>query len=358
VSADEAHPALQAGAEFAAVDSISCGDERNDDARDCLANLAWAPAPFSARLEAAPAGCGDFLVRFPSPRPIGNAVVDRAAMEWFAAKDEGGEIKAAPAIVVIHESGSKMTVGRMIARDLGGHGLHAFLLQLPGYGERRVEGLSRPERALPALRQAIGDARRARDAVAALPVVDKSRIGIQGTSLGGFVTATTAGLDHGYDRVFIFLAGGDLEQVVLHGTKDAAKLYKKLIDAGVTDEQIKRHAREVEPLRLAHRIDPRITWLYTGKYDDVVPPRCSHALAEAAHLAEGHHVELPVDHYSGAIYLPKIVAEIVQQMKSSTEPGADTQNAANASSKAAPSIPQSSSAKESPSTSPSASADK
>lgn len=350
-NADEPKSALKVGAAFVAKDSISCADETSDDARECLANLAWKPESFTVRLEPAVAGCGDFLVRFPSPRPIGNATVDQAAMEWFAAKDADGNITKAPAIVVIHESGRQMTIGRMIARDLGGHGLHAFLLQLPGYGARRDEGLSKPERALPALRQAIGDARRARDAVAALPLVDRSKIGLQGTSLGGFVTATTAGLDHGYDCVFIFLAGGDLERVVLSGNKDAAKLRKKLTDAGVTEEQIKEHAREVEPLRLAHRMNPANTWLYTGKYDDVVPPQCSHALAEAAHLTDGHHVEMPVDHYSGAIYLPKIMAEIVEQMK----PSAD-QKAANASSKAS-SILQSVESNESSSPEPSAAAE-
>jgi cephalosporin-C deacetylase-like acetyl esterase len=167
---------------------------------------------------------------------------------------------------------------------------------------------------LPALQQAIADVRRARDAVAALPMVDRSVIGVQGTSLGGFVTATVAGLDHGYDRAFILLAGGNLHEVVLHGARDAAKVREKLAAAGVTDEQIKEAARQVEPLRLAHRIDPAATWLYTGKFDEVVPPNCSRALAQAASLPAGHHIELGVGHYSGILYLPLIVQEIYQRM--------------------------------------------
>ena len=179
---------------------------------------------------------------------------------------------------------------------------------------RRVEGLSNVERTLPALQQAIADVRRARDAVVALPVIDRSVVGLQGTSLGGFVTATVAGLDHGYDRVFILLAGGNLQEVVLNGSKDAAKARNKLAAAGVTDEQIKELARQVEPLRLAHRINPAETWLYSGKFDDVVPPRCSLALAKAAHLPDGHHIELPSDHYSGIVYLPQVVQQIHQRM--------------------------------------------
>ena len=234
-------------------------------------------------------------------------------------RDEDKQIRTARAIVVVHESGSRMTVGRIIARGISGQGLHAFLIHLPGYGARRDAELSKTDRTLPSLQQAIADVRRARDAVVALPVIDHSVVGVQGTSLGGFVTATTVGLDHGYDRVFILLAGGNLHDVVLNGAKDAANTRKKLAAAGVTEEQIKELARQVEPLRLAHRIHPAETWLYSGKFDDVVPPRCSLALAKAAHLPEGHHIELPADHYSGAIYLPQVVEQMRQQMADSPQ---------------------------------------
>lgn len=306
--------ALELGAKFSARDSLDCGVEEGADAQECLAALAWTPGDFDVRLEAAEPGCGDWLVRFPSARPIGNELNDLAAMEWFAARDADGAIRQARAIVVVHESGRRMTVGRIVARGLSGLGLHAFLLQLPGYGARRDQKLSDLERGLNSMQQAIADVRRARDAVAALPLVDDSVVGVQGTSLGGFVTATVAGLDRGYDRAFILLAGGDLQEVVLNGAKDAAKVRRKLAEAGVTEEQIKEIAREVEPLRLAHRINPATTWLYSGKFDDVVPPRCSLALANAAKLPTGHHVELDADHYSGIIYLPSLLKQMAQQM--------------------------------------------
>jgi dienelactone hydrolase len=311
---------LEVGGSFSAQDTLDCGQELNEDARDCLAKLAWPAGPFKVTLEAAENGCGDFLVRFPSPRPVGNAVNDLVAMEWFAARDEQGKICRAPAIVVVHESGRRMTVGRLIARGLSAKGLHAFLLQLPGYGARRVEPIER-DRVLAALPQAIADVRRARDAVAALPMVDSSAVGVQGTSLGGFVTATTVGLDHGFDRAFIFLAGGDLQEVILHGMKDAAKLREKLKVAGITDDQVKETIKIIEPLRLAHRIDPAKTWLFTGQLDDVVPARCSLALAKAANLPEDHHVQFPADHYTGIIYLPQLMDLVSREMKEAAKTG-------------------------------------
>jgi dienelactone hydrolase len=327
-ASDPVSATLAAGSKFEAIDTLDCGMEANADAKECLANLAWSPAEFAVHLEPAKPGCGDWLVRFPSARPIGNSTNDLVSMEWFAARDAAGAICKAPAIVVVHESGRSMTVGRLIARGLGAEGLHAFLLHLPGYGARRVAERPPIERLLPALQQAISDVRRARDAVAALPVVDPTIVGLQGTSLGGFVTATVAGLDHGYNRVFILLAGGNLHDVVLNGSKDAANTRRKLADAGVTEKQIIDLARQIEPLRLAHRINPIETWLYSGKFDDVVPPRCSHALAKAAGLPEGHHIEFPANHYSGIIYLPRIVQQIAQRMVEPVEGTAQTTHAA------------------------------
>ena len=135
-------PALCVGSKFVATDTLSCDDESNADAKDCLANLSWKPAKFTVELEDAGPGCGDYLVRFPSPRPIGNAKNDLVSMEWFAAHDSKGAICKAKPIVVVHESARSMTVGRLIARSLGQQGFHAFLIHLPGYGaERRGESL-------------------------------------------------------------------------------------------------------------------------------------------------------------------------------------------------------------------------
>ena len=121
-------------------------------------------------------------------------------------------------------------------------------------------------------------------------------------------------MDRGYDRVFILLAGGNLQQVIEQGARDSASLREKLKEAGIVGEKLRELTRSIEPLRLAHRIDPQTTWLYSGQLDDVVPPACSQALAAAARLPEDHHIVLPVDHYSGIVLLPKILLEIHQAM--------------------------------------------
>lgn len=314
----ESAAVLRLSQTFAAFDSLDCSVDTVSDANDCLKGLSWKPARFDVHVEAAAPGRGDWLIRFPSPLPSDDPVNDRVAMELHMARDAHGLVRRVPAVVVVHESGGNMAVGRSIARGICALGMHAFMIQLPGYGARRNETVDHGNvvRMLPALRQAIADVRRARDAVTAIPCVDGRVVGVQGTSLGGFVTATAAGLDHGYDRVFILLAGGNLHDVVLNGAKDAAKIREKLQAAGVTREQILFHSRLIEPMRLAHRMDPQTTWIYSGQYDDVVPPACSIALARAASLPPDHHIQLPADHYSGVIFLPMVLQQIQLNMTS------------------------------------------
>ena len=193
VPAGEAVP-IRHGVSFAANDTLSCGVESGVDATACLDGLKWNCVPFTVRCETAKPDSGDWLVRFPTPFPSGDAANDLVAMEWYVARDESGKPVWAPAMVVVHESGRNMVAGRAIAKGLRGQGIHTFLIHLPGYGERASRFTADMKNMLPRLRQAVSDVRRAHDAVGALPFVAGAEIGLQGTSLGGFVVATVARL--------------------------------------------------------------------------------------------------------------------------------------------------------------------
>lgn len=298
---------LAKGAAFSSKDTLECGPEAKPDAAACLAGLRWPQQSFEVRCEESKKGNGDWLIRYPSPAPTGDATNDLVAMEWYMARDAKGQPVKAPAVVVIHESGRSMICGRSIARGLRKSGIHAFMIQLPGYGERTSEFTRDMSKMLPALKQAVADVRRGRDAVSVLPFVDSSMIALQGTSLGGFVAATVTGLDRGFDKSFILLAGGEIAEVLLTGKQDAARMRQRFTDSGVSDDQIREATKAIEPNRLAHRIDPGRTWLFTGKYDDVVPHSCSEAFAKAANLRLEHHYILPVGHYSAVLMMPAIL---------------------------------------------------
>ncbi len=302
------------GLTLTAKDTLETKGEPDAAVAECLAGLAWKPATFNVRC-VGKTEQADWLIRFPSPLPSGDAVNDDVAMEWYVARDQNKEPIKAPAVIVVHESGRGMMAGKVVCNGLRNNHFHAFLVHLPGYGERTSEFTADTKAMLPGLRQAIGDVRRARDAAAALPNVDASSISLQGTSLGGFVAATAAGLDRGFDRVFILLAGGDLAQVILTGEKDAAGIRKRLLAAGITEHGIRAQTNTVEPLRIASRINPQRTWLFSGRDDEVVPPVCSDAWAKAAQLPQDHHEIMPVGHYTAAFLFPSVMGQIVNLMR-------------------------------------------
>lgn len=303
-------PILSSNSTFKGVDTLNPKVDDSADARQCIEGLVWTAESFPIQLQQADKDRGDWLVRFPSPKSSGDKVNDHVAMEWYMAKDKLKNPMLAPAAVIVHESGSGMTVGRLIASALSRQGIHAFMIQLPYYGNRRAGDRPEGEALISALQQGIADVRRAHDAVAALPLIDGSRISLQGTSLGGFVTATACGIDSIYHRVIIFLAGGDLQSVIMDGQNEANKIRQEFEKAGVDAAQIKLILGGIEPLRLAHRVDPARTWLFTAKYDQVVPARNSALFAKSAKLDDSHCVEMLADHYSGILFLPQVVKQM------------------------------------------------
>ncbi|WP_153557492.1 C45 family autoproteolytic acyltransferase/hydolase [Roseimaritima sediminicola] len=306
---------------FEARDTLAPAPDPQPDAQRCLDDLCWTGGRFEVRCQPPLPHPGDALVTFPSPIPSGDADNDRVSMEWYLARDEAGGPRRAPAVVVVHETGSRMTAGRVFARGFQAAGVHAFLVHLPYYGARRPTGQSLDKtQVVRAMRQAVADVRRARDAVAVLPFVDAESVSLQGTSLGGIVAATVAGLDggsadSGYDRVFLMLAGGDLLDIIRNGKKDAAGYRRALRQSGLSADEIAALAAQVEPTRIAHRMDGNRTWLYSALQDEVVPIKNAMLLAQCIGLPEPHHVRMRANHYSGAIYIPFVLAQMVQAIE-------------------------------------------
>lgn len=310
---------------FLGVDSVSFQIDAgsSDEVARTLKGLQWNSKTFE--VTAFKEGKQDFL-RFPSPLKTGNDQNDQVILEWYRASPNSGASNAGldgnvkvPAILLVHESGRKMPVGRMIARGFGVHGLHAFMIHLPHYGKRLDENNKKVDAAL-ALKQSVMDVRRALDAIAAIPEVDPNRISLQGTSLGGFVAATAAGIDDKPYKVFMLLARGDLASVMSNGQKDAQKFKRKLLEAGLTEKQVLDALDAVEPLHMAHRISKEKAWLYAGRYDDVVPLKNSELLAQAIGLSESHFIRMDANHYSGILLLPTILEDMSKEALATLAP--------------------------------------
>jgi hypothetical protein len=115
---------LSVGAKFKATDTLAPARDDSEDATKCLDGVCWSPGKFVVHVDSAVENHGDWLVRYPSPVDSGNKRNDLVAMEWYQARDDNQNLVTAPAVVVVHESGSGMTVGRLFARGLQLQGLH------------------------------------------------------------------------------------------------------------------------------------------------------------------------------------------------------------------------------------------
>lgn len=313
-------------ADFEAADSpLWPSDDRASQStaepRQDWSRLKWTFGGFTVSCRPGDERGPDAWVRYPSPRPLGIAPNDDVVLEWYAVRDENGNVAQAPAAIVVHESGRGMTVGRMFAKGFMARGVHGFLLQLPFYGQRRPAGIS--ERDLPddardlvkIMTQAAGDVRRAHDAVASLPAVQRDCIALQGTSLGGFVTATVAGMDSPYQRVFVTLAGGNIAGIIEQGTREAAQLRKLMAERGLEGEKLAAAFDVIEPLNYCRNWSRDDVWVFSANKDQVVPPENSRLLVERAGLPPAQHVELWADHYTGIVYFPLIMDQMVELIR-------------------------------------------
>jgi len=297
---------------YVANDTLAIAPGDTADQQAMLDELAWTPQSFEVRCESGD-GRYDALVTFPSPHPSGNATNDRVVMEWYAALGDDGKPIDSPGMIVLHILDGRMNVARLIARTFSFNGIHAFVMHQAYYGQRRPADYDDSvEHALSRLRQSSTDARRARDAAAALPHVIDDRIGIQGTSLGGFVTSIAASIDGGFDSVFIVLGGADIHDMLLNAKRDSESVRRKLEATGYTGEKLRELAWSVEPARLARRLNPQRTWLFSATDDRVVPAANARVLATAAGLDEHHHQWFAGDHYTAAVYLPDLCAQMVR----------------------------------------------
>lgn len=312
------HTADSVVGEYQATDSLNAHPEKAaKTARESLDRMLWDPSRFPVSVESVKgtSASPDYLIRFPSPKPTGDAEVDEVCCEWY--RCQNADTSELPAVVVLHESGSGMTVGRVFAQEIRRRGVHAFLMHMPGYGERTSSKTSKPpaDDLISVFVQGVADARRTKDAIAVLPGIANERIGLQGTSLGGFVASLVGGLDRGFCCIFLCLSGGDLHGILTSGEREARKAMEKLLATGIKPEELQAMLSPIEPLSLAARLNPETTWLYSANFDQVVPPRHSDLLAEAIGLSDEHHVKLLATHYSGIVYLPGICDKLVQVVR-------------------------------------------
>src|ERR1700722_2941334 len=276
LSRQEALPA-EDGQVISVTDTICPISSIEGDARKVLRHVVWPAEQFQATCHHPSAKrefsiVGDLAIRYPSPLPRGNAVLDQVHLDWHIARMAPGHPPVGPAMLILDILQGGPLLAGYVAKTFAKNGIHAFVMHMPQNGLRKTASESfNWNEFLPNLRQAAADVRRARDVVATLPLVS-GPIGLQGTSLGGFVATLAASIDNVFDPVLLALTGADIYGVLSTGSMDAARVRRHLRDNGFDNQRLADWLLTVEPLRVAHRLNPKRTWLFSARHDQVVRP--------------------------------------------------------------------------------------
>ena len=256
-----------------------------------------------------------------TPWPENNVV----PAEYYVPRGASADAKV-PAAVVLDILDGSAILPRMMARAAAQRGLAALYVPMPCYNDRRPAGgahskllRAEPTRVVDGLRQTVMDVRRARAVLASRPEVDAKNLGITGISLGGIMTALSAGVDGGFARVAPILSGGDLADITFH-CHEMRKLRAALLDRGVTRQSAAAVFAPVEPLTFAGRVDAARCLMINAATDEVIPRQDTEALARA--IGNPQVLWLQAGHYSALSYFPLMQKTVIDFLRDGKRPPA------------------------------------
>ncbi|NLH16159.1 MAG: prolyl oligopeptidase family serine peptidase, partial [Phycisphaerae bacterium] len=139
--------------------------------------------------------------------------------------------------------------------------------------------------------------------------IDSSRIGLCGTSLGGFIAALTAGVDGRFPRAAFVLAGGDLATVLTTDAREVRGVRRELETKGITGEALVRLVEPIEPLNFADRLGNTKILMVNGRTDAIVPPACAEKLI-AASASKIESIWYDCDHYGMVRYILPVIGKV------------------------------------------------
>lgn len=251
-------------------------------------------------------------LRFESPIETPDIANNTVHAEYFRPTVAG----KCPAVVVLHILGADFALSRYLAARLADQGVAALFVKLPYYGERRpANGNARflssdIERSMRSMRQGVCDVRRAVAWLGGRPEIDPDRLGVAGISLGGIIAALAAAVEPKLTSAAPLLAGGDLADVLWNMPEPEARRYKALwVESGRTRDQLADLTRPYDPLTYAGRLQGKRVLMIAGTVDEVIPPRSTRLLWEAA--GRPPLIWYDCGHYSAVGYLLPAVRRTV-----------------------------------------------
>jgi len=263
-----------------------------------------------------------FKLQYPSPVQSPHPENNTVYAEYYRPRGEG----PFPAVIVLDITGGNQDLSRLLARHLAQNKIAGLFVQMAYYGDRRpakehVRLLSyNIPQTMAAIRQTVLDLRCATAWLEARPYVDKTRLGIMGTSLGSFMAALTAEMEPKLGRVAVLLGGGGF--VDAYYDHPQALLPRTVWEVlGGTKEQVVEMIAPVDPLTRADLLRDRKVLIFAAQFDEIVPPKMAANLWNAT--GKQRIIWVPAGHFTAALYLIPGLQTVVEHF-SDTHKGPET----------------------------------
>jgi len=299
----------------------ACGQEPSSSETFAVSKT-FNNVPFEYRIRLL-AKHADFRVyRLTYPSPV-TTPVDRnntVPADYYLPKSIQPGVKY-PAVICLHILDGNESLTDLVCSALAGRGIPAISFKLPYYGERGLpkgpEVLADdPKLFIGAIVQAGKDIRRTVDLLASRPEINPKRIGITGISLGGIIAATAAGAEPRLYRAGLFLAGGDLPQIIHHAreTRQLSRMIQSLPTQA--REEVEAGIKEADPLRFASALRNRAqqgrVLMINATDDEVIPRACTEKLAVALGVEDRVVWLKGLGHYTAVAKLPEALRTMTE----------------------------------------------
>lgn len=256
-------------------------------------------------------GYSVYQLRYPSPINSPHVENNTVWAEYYTPKHK----KQFPCVIVLDITGGDQSLSRIISSHLVQNGIGALFVQMAYYGPRRPPGSKLRlmsfdlDHTMKAVRQTVLDLRCATAWMESRPEIDSKRLGIIGTSLGGFMAALTAEMEPKLGRVAILLAGGGFVDAFWDDPRVAPyqKAYQWL---GGTKEMAKQVFAPLDPITCAENLKNRKVLMLAAKQDELVPPKMAEALWKASGQQKIHWFN--AGHYTSAVYLVPAMKHVLE----------------------------------------------
>lgn len=166
-----------------------------------------------------------------------------------------------------------------LSRDLAKSGIQVVWLEIPFQGQRTPKGrkpgeltlsddLEQNESTFVQLAQDVG---RLRHWLVHERGIDEARIGLLGTSLGGFAAATLYGMQPSYKAVTVQIAGADVAAVLFNGNWLTRRIQAGLRERGIDARTARELLRGMSPATWAAPERGAGVLLVAAELDEIVP---------------------------------------------------------------------------------------